>query len=151
MASLEVSISKLNAALKRLIEGKPVRVKAKGLLTLNKINNEVGFGASYIHHAKFAAWVKQTGNPAIKKFAEEYDPLKFELANGKEDLTKVEVLKAKLKKEQQLKEKYRLERDEAISKEKLVKKLNNDLMFRVYELQEKVRMADVISINRSKS
>lgn len=151
MASLEVSIAKLNAALERLIEGKPIRVKAKGLLTLNKINNEVGFATSYIHNTKFADWVRDIGKPAIEKFAKEYDPLKFELAEGKEELTEVEALNVKLKNERELKKRYRLERDEAIAKEKMGKKLINDLMFRVYELQEKVRMADVISINRIKS
>tara|TARA_B110000211_G_C14076209_1_gene552199 strand:+ start:1013 stop:1468 length:456 start_codon:yes stop_codon:yes gene_type:complete len=151
MASLEVSISKLNAALDRLFEGKPFRVKAKGMITLNKINNEAGFGTSYIHHQKFAEWVRDFGNPAIKKFAEEYDPLKIELAEGKEELTEVESLKLKLKKEHELKRKYRLERDEAIAKEKLAKKLANDLMFRVYELQDEARSKNIVSIDRVKS
>jgi hypothetical protein len=151
MAKLEVSIGRLNAALERLIEGKPSRVKAKGLITLNKINNEAGFGTSYIHHDKFAHWVEEKGTPAIKKFTEEYDPLKFELSHGKEELTEVEALKAKLKKEQKLKKEYMIERDEALAKEKLAKKLTNDLMFRVYELQDEVRRGNVVGINRGKS
>jgi stage III sporulation protein SpoIIIAA len=95
--------------------------------------------------------VKETGTPAIKKFTEEYDPLKFELSHGKEELTEVEALKAKLKKEQKLKKEYMIERDEALVKEKLAKKLANDLMFSVYELQDEVRRGNVVSINRGKS
>ncbi|NMU85512.1 hypothetical protein HKB16_21925, partial [Vibrio parahaemolyticus] len=35
---------KLHKALARLHNGKPLRTKAKGRLTLNKINNEAGLG-----------------------------------------------------------------------------------------------------------
>ncbi|MEZ8927873.1 hypothetical protein AB6D87_24580 [Vibrio lentus] len=151
MASLEVSIARLNASLERLVNGKPKRVKLKGRLTLNKINNEAGFGSSYIHNKRFSDWVEQTAKPAIEKFEKEYDPLKFELAGSKEELTEIDLLKRKLKKEQELKVKYRIERDEAVLKEKMAKKLANDLMFRVYELQDEVRMGDVVSITRNKS
>ncbi|MCG9707416.1 hypothetical protein L1D46_01145 [Pseudoalteromonas sp. Isolate3] len=151
MTPLEKSIGRLNAALERLVIGKPNLVKAKGKLTLNKINNEAGFGKSYIHNKRFADWVKKTAKPAIKKFEIEYDPLKLELESGKEELSEIEKLKSKLKKERELKTKYRNELSEAIEKEKIAKKLVNDLMFRVYELQNEKQISNVVCISKSTS
>ncbi|MGN5050252.1 hypothetical protein ACTG1T_07080 [Aeromonas veronii] len=62
--SKELTESRLHAALNRLLEGKPVKVKATGKLTLNKINNEAGLGNSYIH--KFPDFLKYA-NPIIEE------------------------------------------------------------------------------------
>lgn len=150
MASLEQNIARLNNALERLINGKPERVNQKGILTLNRINKEAGFSTSYIHHEKFSDWVTDFGNPAIKTFNAEYDPLKFELEGTAENLSEVEKLKEELKKQRRLKDEYRQARDDAILSKKEVEKLANDLMFRVYELQEEKHDNNVTNLDRNK-
>lgn len=42
-----ITESRLHAALDRLLKNKPIKVKASGKLTPNKINNEAGLGNSY--------------------------------------------------------------------------------------------------------
>jgi hypothetical protein len=144
MASREITEASLEAALQRLLEGKPERVKMHGVLSLNKINNEAGLSRSYVH--KFGAFVERS-KPKIIVYNENYDPSLVVLEGDKEDLTEVERLKAKLQKEKKLKEKYRQERDDAIASKKHVEQLNSTLMFRVYELQEDVRLNNVVSIS----
>ncbi len=65
---------KLKKALERLQAGKPIRTKAKGLLTLHKINNEAGLGRSYIH--KFKDFVEKDAKPAIEEYNHALDELK---------------------------------------------------------------------------
>lgn len=46
-------------AFQRLLDGKPLNVKATGKLTLNRINNEAQLGNSYVHKFKeFVAYAK---------------------------------------------------------------------------------------------
>ncbi|HHC6480852.1 TPA: hypothetical protein ACN34M_003676 [Vibrio parahaemolyticus] len=65
---------KLKKALERIQAGKPIRTKAKGLLTLHKINNEAGLGRSYIH--KFKDFVEKDAKPAIEEYNHALDELK---------------------------------------------------------------------------
>ncbi|EPP2131810.1 hypothetical protein ACUNB4_004705 [Vibrio alginolyticus] len=65
---------KLEKALERLQAGKPIRTKAKGRLTLNKINNEAGLGRSYIH--KFKDFIEKDADPAIEEYNGALDELK---------------------------------------------------------------------------
>ncbi|EPH5596823.1 hypothetical protein [Vibrio alginolyticus] len=65
---------KLKKALERLQAGKPIRTKAKGLLTLHKINNEADLGRSYIH--KFKDFVEKDAKPAIEEYNGALDELK---------------------------------------------------------------------------
>lgn len=149
MASREVTEARLHAALERLLERKPRRVKKNGKLSLNRINNEAGLGHSYIH--KFEDFVHNIANPAIETFNRAYDPNQFELESENTPLTEVERLKAKLKKEKELKEKYRKERDDAIASCKELEKHNSLLMFRAFELQEELRSHNVVTIPLGKS
>lgn len=145
MASIEVTEGRLRAALQRLLNGKPERIKKVGKLSLNKINKEAGLGHSYIH--KFKDFVKNEATPAIEEFNKNYDPLAETLkSEATEDLSEVDKLKARLKKEIGLKEQYRNERDEAEVVNKMLEKQNSDLMFRVYELQDEVRLNNVVNL-----
>jgi hypothetical protein len=149
MASREVTEGRLRAALQRLLDGKPERIKKAGKLSLNRINNEAGLGHSYIH--KFENFVRDEANPAIKEFNENYDPLAAKLALGTQyEFTPDEKLRAKLKKEISLKEQYRKERDEAIQINNMLEQKNSTLMFRVYELQEDVRRDNIVSFSKNK-
>ncbi|HAW92972.1 MULTISPECIES: hypothetical protein [unclassified Arsukibacterium] len=146
MASKETTEGRLREALQRLVERRPVRVKLKGRLTLNKINNEAGLGNSYIH--KFEDFVKKEALPAIDKYNSNYDPLKAQLLEAGSEITEVERLKVKLKKEIALKEQYRRERDDLKVINKELETQNSSLMFRVYELQDQVRKDYKVSPSR---
>ncbi|MFS1983073.1 hypothetical protein BCU00_004115 [Vibrio breoganii] len=125
---------KLNSALDRLLKGCPQRVKPTGKITLNKINNEAGFGNSYIHKfPEFVAYAK----PLIEKFNINRDSL----INGglvDEDvvINTVEKLKAELKREKKLKEKYRRERDNVRKEKDLLEAERASLVYRLFEVQE---------------
>lgn len=149
MASLEVTEGRLRAALQRLLDGKPERIKKVGKLSLNKINNEAGLGHSYIH--KFKDFVENEAKPAIEEFNNNYDPLVEVLKSEvTEDLSEVEKLRAKLKKEKALKDQYRNELDEVKQVNKMLEQQNSSLMFRLYELQEEVRSNNIVRlVNRN--
>ncbi|HBK3326026.1 TPA: hypothetical protein KDX74_003605 [Vibrio parahaemolyticus] len=128
---------KLQLALDRLQDGKPLRTKTTGRLTLNKINNEAGLGRSYIH--KFKEFVDKVANPAIEAYNEILDnPELFVVAPLTEDMSEIDRLKADLKKQTELKEDYRAERDEALAINDELEALNKSLMFRVFELQQEL-------------
>ncbi|EOG9063295.1 hypothetical protein ACLK5F_004094 [Vibrio fluvialis] len=131
---------KLQRALDRLTGkgGKPLRTKAKGRLTLNKINNEAGLGRSYIH--KFKEFVDKVANPAIEAYNEKLDnsELPGQSVQVTEDMSEIEKLKEELKRQIGLKEDYRKELDEALATNDKLEVLNKSLMFRVYELQEEL-------------
>lgn len=129
---------KLQLALDRLKDGKPLRTKAKGRLTLNKINNEAGLGRSYIH--KFKEFVDKTANPAIEAYNEVLDNPQLSETDKPiiDDLSEVNRLKAQLEHQIELKESYRAERDEALAINDELEVLNKSLMFRVYELQQEL-------------
>jgi len=144
MASREVTLGRLRTALQRLLDGEPERVKNTGKLSLNKINNEAGLGHSYIH--KFEDFIRDEASLAIEKYNDNYDPLKAQLTSEHVELSDVDKLKSKLKKEEALKEQYRNERDDLKLINKELEQKNSSLMFRVYELQEEVRRNNVVSI-----
>jgi hypothetical protein len=146
MKSKESTVGRLRAALERLVTGKPLKVKLQGRLTLNKINNEAGLGNSYIH--KFTDFVKNEAKPAIEEYNSNYDPIKAKLLENEVKLTDVEKIKAKLKKEVALKERYRKERYELNAINKELETKNSTLMFRLYELQEQINIDNVINLSR---
>jgi DNA repair ATPase RecN len=131
---------KLQRALDRLTEkgGKPLKTKANGRLTLNKINNEAGLGRSYIH--KFKEFVDKVANPAIEAYNEKLDnpELPDQSVPVTEDMNEIEKLKEELKRQIELKEDYRKELDEALTINDKLEVLNKSLMFRVYELQQEI-------------
>ncbi|MCG9749876.1 hypothetical protein L1D54_05265 [Vibrio brasiliensis] len=131
------AVERLQDALERLLEGKPERVKAAGRLTLNKINREAGLGQSYIH--KFKTFVNEVANPAIEEYNRNLNcPNTKDLSTSPAllELNIVDKLKADLKREENLKVRYRKERDELNAQLKELESLNNTLMYRVYELQQ---------------
>ena len=129
---------RLYAALKRLLDGKPIHVKAKGKLTLNKINNEAKLGHSYVH--KFPNFVADS-TPKIDKYNFDRDKamvtgLDIEIGAP---LSEVDSLRAKLNKAEEQNKKYRLERDNANAARKEVEAKYAELLYRTYELQEEVQ------------
>ncbi|NNN70957.1 hypothetical protein [Vibrio sp. 3-2(1)] len=130
--------AKLQLALGRLKAGAPLRTKARGRLTLNKINNEAGLGRSYIH--KFKEFVDKVANPAIEAHNEMLDNPDLSVAALPitEDMSEIDRLKEELRQQIELKEGYRKEKEEALAINDELETLNKSLMYRVYELQEEL-------------
>ncbi|OBU44479.1 hypothetical protein AYY26_17350 [Photobacterium phosphoreum] len=136
MSSKELTEGRLREALERLLNGTPRNVKAKGKLTLNKVNNEAKLGNSYVHKfPEFVAYAK----PLIDEYNQNRDKamtkgLDVEI-NGVE-LDEVDKLRAKLKEALKLKDRYRLERDNAVEARQQLEHKYSELMFHAHELQE---------------
>lgn len=129
---------RLKEALARLLNGKPAKVKVEGRLTLNKVNNEAGLGNSYIH--KFPDFVVYA-KPLIEEYNHNRDKamltgLDIEVGAP---LSELEKLRCELVRITKLKDKYRIERDNAIEARKKLETENQNLLFRCYELQEEVK------------
>lgn len=144
----EITEVRLREALQRLLDGKPKKTKASGSITLNKINNEAGLGNSYIH--KFPEFVAEV-TPVIEKCNRE----RRKVLAGGIDLTEVELSaqeRSRLEqlRERGLKDRYRQERDDARKAKVELEALNNTLMFKVYELQEELRLTKVAYIPSGK-
>lgn len=149
MSSTALTEARLDAALNRLLNGVPERVKRGGKLTLNKINNEAGLSHSYVH--KFSDFVNRA-NPQIEKYNLSAHEIETGMApDDSTQLDEVSRLKLQLKKEKRLKEQYRTERDNTVVIQKELEQLNSTLMFRVYELQEEARHFSVIQMERPNS
>ena len=69
MASKETTEGRLREALQRLVERRPVRVKLKGRLTLNKINKMSDFMAGYSVKSKVIGAISGNFNGPISLMA----------------------------------------------------------------------------------
>lgn len=124
-------------AFQRLLDGKPLHVKATGKLTLNRINNEAQLGNSYVHKFKnFVAYAK----PIIEEYNLNRDKA---MATGLDieldvPLSEFDRLKHQIKKAEELKDKYRVQRNNAIEARKQLEAENARLRFRVFELQQEL-------------
>ncbi|MFT2092105.1 hypothetical protein [Paraglaciecola sp. 2405UD69-4] len=137
MSKRDLTESRLQEALQRLLKGSPKRTKASGRLTLNKINKEAGLGNSYIH--KFPDFIDSV-KPQIDEFNKNRNALlEVGIILPTLNLTLEESLKADLKRETNLKEKYRQERDDYKKAKADLEALCNSLMFRIHELQQDLR------------
>ncbi|WP_045369442.1 hypothetical protein [Vibrio campbellii] len=121
-------------ALQRLLNGEPIRVKANGRLTLNRVNEEAGLGHGYIY--KFKEFMEYA-NPIIDESnANKQKELENSLLIDESSrLSDIDVLKAKLKKATELKNRYRKERDNAIKARKILEHKYSEMMYRANELQ----------------
>ncbi|MDE0550631.1 hypothetical protein AAIA71_05465 [Vibrio harveyi] len=124
-------------AFQRLLDGKPLHVKATGKLTLNRINNEALLGNSYVHKFKeFVAYAK----PVIDEYNLYRDKAMTTGLDIELDvpLSEFDGLKHQLKKANELKDKYRVQRNNAIEARKQLEAENARLRFRVFELQQEL-------------
>ncbi len=124
-------------AFQRLLDGKPLHVKATGKLTLNRINKEAQFGNSYVHKFKaFVAYAK----PVIDEYNLNRDKAMTTGLDIELDvpLSKLDRLKHELKKANELKDKYRVQRNNAVEARKQLETENARLRFRVFDLQQEL-------------
>jgi len=131
-----ITESRLHEALNRLLQGQPKRVKFKGKLTLNKINNEAGLGNSYVH--KFPDFVEYA-KPIIDDYNNNFQQsLEDGFSVDEIAISEVDKLKSDKLREERLKIRYRQERDDAVKAKVELEVINNTLMFRLFELQEEL-------------
>ncbi|MBF4448405.1 hypothetical protein ERJ76_22605, partial [Vibrio anguillarum] len=124
-------------AFQRLLDGKPLHVKATGKLTLNRVNNEAQLGNSYVHKFKaFVAYAK----PVIDEYNLNRDKAMITGLDIELDvpLPELDRLKHELKKANELKDKYRVQRNNAVEARKLLEAENARLRFRVFDLQQEI-------------
>lgn len=124
-------------AFQRLLDGKSLHVKATGKLTLNRINNEARLGNSYVHKFKeFVVYAK----PVIDEYNLNRDKAMTTGLDIELDvpLSELDRLKQQLKKANELKDKYRIQRDNAIEARKQLEAENARLRFRVFDLQQEL-------------
>ena len=124
-------------AFQRLLDGKPLHVKATGKLTLNRINNEAQLGNSYVH--KFKEFVDYA-KPVIDEYNLNHDKAMTTGLDVELDvpLSVLDRLKHDLKKANDLKNKYRVQRNNAIEARKQLEAENARLRFRVFDLQQEL-------------
>lgn len=124
-------------ALQRLLDGKPLHVKATGKLTLNRINNEARLGNSYVH--KFKEFVDYA-KPVVDEYNLNRDKAMTTGLDIELDvhLSELDRLKHDLKKANDLKDKYRVQRNNAIEARKQLEAENARLRFRVFDLQQEL-------------
>jgi hypothetical protein len=131
--------SRLHKALERLLQGSPRIVKATGKLTLNKVNNEADLGHSYVYKEQFINFVKYA-----KPLIDEYNLNRDKVMTTGLDIEIVppllvtDTLKSKLKKAEELKDKYRIERDNAKVARQLIEGMYSELLVKAYDLQEEL-------------
>ncbi|MFA0613418.1 hypothetical protein AB4582_04220 [Vibrio splendidus] len=124
-------------AFQRLLDGKPLHVKATGILTLNRINNEAQLSHSYIHKFKeFVAYAE----PVIDKYNLDREKAMTTGLDIELDvpLSELDRLKHEFKKSNELKDKYRVQRNNAIEARKQLEAENARLRFRVFDLQQEL-------------
>lgn len=142
----EATQSRLYEALERLLQQQPKRVKIKGKLTLNMINNEAGLGNSYVHKfPDFVAYAK----PVIDNYNKNRLTIIDEPILDKATYSEVDKLRLDKFREERLKVKYRQERNDAIKAKIDLETINNTLMFRLFELQKELAILKgiVVKIN----
>ncbi|SGZ08888.1 hypothetical protein [Moritella viscosa] len=144
--------ARLRDALQRLLDSVPIKTKALGLLTLNKVNKEAGLGHSYIH--KFTDFIDEA-KPKIAKYNAEKSALlndNFSLTETDVELTEAESFRVELNRVNRLKDRYRQERGDARKAKEELEALNNTLMYRLFELQEKLGIQkNIVSKLKGKS
>ena len=142
----EETKSRLYEALERLLKNQPKRVKIKGKLTLNMINNEAGLGNSYVH--KFPDFVVYA-KPVIDNHNKNRLIVTEAPSLDKAMFSEVDKLRLEKIREERLKVKYRQERNDAIKVKVELETMNNTLMFRLFELQKELAIlkGTVVKIN----
>lgn len=134
----DITESRLYDALNRLLEGKPIRVKGTGKITLNMINNEAGLGRSYVHKfSDFLVYAKPIINEHNKQreLILENESILSDVVFSKKEQFNLEILRL-----EKLKRKYREERNDAIAAHKIVMKENAALSYRIHSLQTELQL-----------
>jgi hypothetical protein len=98
------TLNKLEQALKRLLDGEPIRTVADGKISLSRINDEAGLSVGGIYYKAYDGFVTEAKNRIAKhklKSKKSQDDEVFE-----KEITDIDKMKGKLKNALRLKNKY---------------------------------------------
>jgi hypothetical protein len=128
------TLIRLEQALERLIDGKPLKTKADGRISLKRINDEAGLSSGGIYY--YSAFVEKA-NGII-------ETAKRKVVNGKRYQYKQfeQKLRDQRDKERQLKEHYRAQRDQIKLFSDQIVAHNAQLEFTLFEALEKVSLLE---------
>lgn len=128
------TLIRLEQALERLIDGKPLKTKSDGRISLKRINDEAGLSSGGIYY--YSSFVKKA-NGII-------ETAKRKVVSGKRDQHKQseQHLREQRDKERQLKERYRTQRDQIKSFSDQIVAHNAQLEFTLFEALEKLSLLE---------
>lgn len=126
---------RLNAALHRLLEGRPIRTKADGRISISRINQEAGLSQGAIYYYKEFV---ETAREAIKRHQR---ALLIQDGSAQSVTSKgpANSLVDAVKTERRLKNQYRIQRDDLKASMDRLVITNVSLAFRVLELEDENR------------
>ena len=128
------TLIRLEQALERLIDGKPLKTKPDGRISLKRINDEAGLSSGGIYY--YSSFVEKA-NSII-------ETAKRKVVYGKRDQHKQseQKLREQRDKEKQRKERYKAQRDQIKAFSDQVVAHNAQLEFTLYEALEKVSLLE---------
>lgn len=125
-----LTVQRLEAALERLIDGKPERTPNDGKISLSRINKEAGLSAGGIYY--YAEFVDKARHEIEKKKSQKSG------YSSKSNKISIDKIRAQRDKERELKERYRSQRDEIKKFCDQVVAHNANLEFSLYEALERI-------------
>jgi hypothetical protein len=144
-----LTVQRLEAALGRLINGKPERTPNDGKISLSRINKEAGLSSGGIYY--YAEFVEKARNEIEKHNSHK------SVYSSKSKKTSIDKLRVQRDKERELKERYRSQRDEIKKFCDQVVARNANLEFSLYEaleridsLEAEVKKVKVVELDRGK-
>jgi hypothetical protein len=128
------TLIRLEQALERLIDGKPLKTKSDGRISLKRINDEAGLSSGGIYY--YSSFVEKA-NGII-------ETAKRKVVDGKRVQHKQfeHKLREQRDKEKQLKERYKGQRDQIKAFSDLVVAHNAQLEFTLFEALEKISLLE---------
>jgi hypothetical protein len=128
------TLFRLEQALERLLEGKPLNTKPDGRINLKRINDEAGLSSGGIYY--YSSFV-ETANQKIQS-------IKKKVVGGKhvQNKSSEQKLRGQRDKEKQLKERYKAQRDQIKGFSDQVIAHNAQLEFTLFEALEKVSLLE---------
>ena len=129
----EITLKRLEAALKRLIDGKPERTPLDGKINIKRINDEAGLSSGSIYYYK--SFIEKAR--AVIAGTKSQSTMK----NGLKKLN-TENLRKQRDEEKRLKIKYRTQRDEIKAFCDQVVRKNANLEFALFEASERIQQLE---------
>lgn len=130
----ELTLQRLEAALQRLLDGKPERTADDGKLNINRINDEAGLSSGAIYYYKE---FMTKARAVISKRKE------ASLSTNRSKKTGTHSFRQQRDEEKRLKEKYRAQRDEIKTFCDKVVEQNANLEFALFEASERIKQLEL--------
>ena len=128
------TLIRLELALERLVDGKPLKTKSDGRISLKRINDEAGLSSGGIYYySEFVEIANQRIHTVKKSVA---------AAKGIKNKKSDHKLREQRDKEKELKERYKLQRDQIKAFADQVVAHNAQLEFTLFETLEKVSLLE---------